>query len=98
VTKTVIHPLKELFPLTIAERQHDPRVQSLRRALEAELQALRIANDASEGIAETTLRRGEIRLAKRILAHLEVGPESRPSDADGAELAFDDFGHHPSGD
>jgi len=57
-----------------------PAVRRIAALLAQELQEMREANDSPESIQDTTLRRGEIRLAKRILARLEVGPESRQSE------------------
>lgn len=52
------------------------------------LQLLRVQNDSADDIKETTLRRGEIALAKRILALTpEVGLESAELDADGMHAA-----------
>lgn len=58
-------------------------------ALEQERDEMRMKNDSSTlNVADTTLLRGEIRLAKRILARAdEVGPESRQSEPNWPESA-----------
>ena len=66
--------------------RHDlsPAMLKFMTAMESELQRLREANDHSDDIKETTLRRGEIAMAKRILALTrEVGLESAEPDAQG---------------
>jgi len=67
--------------------RHDlssPAMLKFMTAMESELQRLREANDGSDDIKETTLRRGEIAMAKRILALTrEVGLESAEPDAAG---------------
>jgi hypothetical protein len=67
--------------------RHDmssPAMGKFMAAMESELQRLREANDHSDDIKETTLRRGEIAMAKRILALTrEVGLESAEPDAAG---------------
>ena len=63
---------------------NSPALAKFMTAMESELQRLREANDSSDDIKETTLRRGEIAMAKRILALTrEVGLESAEPDADG---------------
>lgn len=78
--------LEALF-LNRSDERH-PLVVAIVAALRQELEEMRQANDAPEGIQDTTLRRGEIRFAKRILARLEVGPESRQSAPMWPESAF----------
>ena len=67
--------------MTLAEaRSHTWR--RLLSAVDGELAAMRKQNDFPEKIEATTLLRGRIDLAKRILALSdEVGPESRASEA-----------------
>ncbi len=76
VTRTGI----EAIVLTREELMY-PAVRRIAALLAQELHEMRVANDNAESIQDTTLRRGEIRLAKRILARLEVGPESRQSES-----------------
>lgn len=88
----------EALLLNLDEKNH-PLVKRLVAVLHVELTEMRQANDAPEPIQETTLRRGEIRLAKRILARLEVGPESRQSEPAWPESAsVDEFVGNLNGD
>lgn len=73
------------FKLTLAESK-TPLWQRFEAHMQAELAYLRQKNDDHADIKDTTLRRGEIALVKRILALTpEVGPESRASEAGGPE-------------
>jgi hypothetical protein len=72
---------------TREEKRH-PAVQKLVAALAEELEIMRIQNDSVQNIEATTVLRGQILCVKRISARtLEVGPESRQSEADGPESA-----------
>lgn len=77
------------FKLTAAD-ENNPLWLRIRGMLEAEVEVLRLKNDSDQNIAATTMLRGEIRLAKRMLAlAVEAGPTSRLVDADeGADDAF----------
>ncbi len=67
------------FKLTVAERE-SAVWRRFHAHMDGQLGNLRQANDAGD-IAATTFRRGEIAMAKRILALSdEVGPESRASE------------------
>lgn len=62
--------------LTLADIRH-PLWLRFMRSMQEELEYTRQQNDQHQDIAMTTLRRGRIELAKRILALAdEVGPES----------------------
>lgn len=70
------------------EEVHGLLWRRIEAALREELTEMRAKNDSSLlNVADTTLLRGEIRLAKRILARAdEVGPESRESEPWGPSL------------
>lgn len=80
-------PLND-FVLGQADEQN-PLWLRIKGMLEAELEVLRLKNDSDQSIAATTILRGEIRLAKRMLAlAVEAGPTSRHVDVDDADSAF----------
>jgi hypothetical protein len=65
-----------------------PLYKKVRAAVQAEFEELRDKLLHPSNIETTTLLRGEVRLAQRILARLdEVGPESRQSEPVGPESA-----------
>jgi hypothetical protein len=67
--------------------------QRLMAAIEDERTMMRAQNDSDMNIAETTLLRGQLRLASRILALAdEVGPESRQSELEKPESASSPLG------
>lgn len=73
------------FYLSRAEAE-SPLWRRFHEHLGNELERLRRQNDSAEKIEPTTIRRGEIALAKRILAlSPEVGPESSESEGDAPE-------------
>lgn len=81
-----------LSDLKLTREECDSRLWlRIRLALVGELALLRRQNDSvTLNIAETTAKRGEIRLVIRMLALAdEAGPASRQSDTEeGAEFAF----------
>ena len=89
----------ERIALPLAQRRHEPVLQIIVSALKEELLELREQNDMPDTIGNITYRQGGIALLKRILARLEVGPESRQSEGFNApESAFPtdpDFGAGP---
>lgn len=81
-------PLSD-FKLTAADLQN-PLWLRIKGMLEAERDLLRIKNDSDQSIAATTILRGQIFLANRMLAlAVEAGPTSRLVDVEhNADDAF----------
>lgn len=80
----------ERLRLPMEQRRFDPLAQAMVAALNQELDALRAQNDHPQTIGEITYRQGGIAMLKRILAQLEVGPESRESEGQSPESPFAD--------
>lgn len=78
----------ERIALPLEQRRMEPTLKIIVSALKEELSELREQNDTPDTIGNLTYRQGGIALLKRILARLEVGPESRQSEGYAPESAF----------